>query len=168
MEQLLTNNQIMFTEATNRVMKRNPNATSSMELLLEEVSKEVLDMQLDAFPAMCDLARMENKKKLDTLRHMAAAGIATTGKFDSHHRSETYWSENRGFMHDFEIPSNLYAFMEHFVYKDFWHESNGKVWRPFMKAVCSRTSPITKYEAMNLLIKVKQIYGSNEDVTLTR
>jgi hypothetical protein len=52
--------------------------------------------------------------------------------------------------------------------KDFWSASNAKIWRPFMKTICDRRSPMIAYDAMNLLIKVKQLYGSNSDLSLTR
>ena len=158
-----TRNQILLTQAVNEVVKENPNATDDIEGLMEKVSRRFLNKKLDDFPAICDIARVQNKMKQDELRL-----TAKRGKFDVLNKSETYWSNEGNFMHDYEIPQELYAFMENFVYKGFWSDENAKVWRPFMKKICSRTSPMIAYDAMNLLIKVKQLYGSNADLSLTR
>lgn len=159
----LTRNQILLTNAVNEVMSENPNATDDMEGLIEKVSRKFLNSKLDDFPKICDIARIQNKIKYDEL-----SLTAKRGKFDILNKIETFWSDERNFMHDFEIPQELYSFMVHFVYKDFWTEGNSKVWRPFMKSICSRTSPMIDYDAMNLLIKVKQLYGSNSDLSLTQ
>lgn len=158
-----TRNQQLLTQAVNEVMQESPNATMSVESLLEKVSRNFLNKKLDDFPMICDIARVQNALKREELRL-----TAKRGKFDSHNNTETYWSDERNFMHDYEIPQELYSFMEHFVYKDFWSAENAKVWRPFMKAICDRRSPMIAYDAMNLLIKVKQLYGSNSDLSLTR
>lgn len=162
-DQTLSNNQLLLTAAVNEVMKTDPGAADDPQKLLQKVSREFLNMKLDDFPRMCDVARVQNRIKFDNLR-----GLAKTGKYDMVNATETMWSDDGLFMYDFDIPEDLYNFMVHFVYKDFWAEDNGKVWRRFMKAICSRRSPMIAYDAMNLLIKVKQIYGANADLSLTR
>lgn len=160
----LTRNQLLLNQAVNDVVKENPNATDDIEGLMEKVSRKFLNAKLDDFPRICDIARVQNKMKRDELNGIGAR----RGKFDSVNNTETFWSDEGNFMHDYEIPQELYAFMEHFVYRNFWTDDNAKVWRPFMKAICARNSPMLQYDAMNLLIKVKQIYGSNADMSLTR
>lgn len=160
----LTRNQILLTQSVNEVVLENPNATDDIEGLMEKVSRKFLNKKLDDFPVICDIARVQNKIKREELRSLGAR----RGKFDSINNTETYWSDEGNFMHDYEIPQELYAFMENFVYKDFWSDENSKIWRPFMKKICQRTSPMIAYDAMNLLIKIKQLYGSNADMSLTR
>ena len=46
--------------------------------------------------------------------------------------------------------------MQIFVYKDFWGNENARVWRPFMKKVCSG---MIDYDAMNLFFKLKNYFG---------
>lgn len=159
----LTRNQQLLTQAVNEVVSENPNATDDVAGLLEKVSKNFLNKKLDDFPAICDIARVQNALKREELSQ-----TARRGKFDSVNNTESYWSDERNFMHDYEIPQELYSFMENFVYKSFWAKENDRVWRPFMKKICDRRSPMIAYDAMNLLIKVKQLYGSNSDVSLTR
>lgn len=113
---------------------------------IREVSKKFIEMQIDAFPMYCQVARMQNKIKQDEIRRDGIKGKYT----DSYG-----WSEKHLFKHDYEIPSELYLFMQNLVYKQFWDEDNEKVWRDFMKAICRGDDP------MQLLMKVKMIYGSN-------
>lgn len=160
----LTRNHILLNESVNQVILENSNVTDNMEDFVEKVSRKFLNKKLDDFPMLCDVARVQNKIKRDELESIGAR----RGKFDSVNNSETYWSDEGNFMHDYEIPQELYAFMEHFVYKEFWTDENSRIWRPFMKKICNRNSPMIAYDAMNLLIKVKQFYGSNADTSLTR
>ena len=157
----LTRNQELLNQAVNNVMLEHPNATDSVEGLMEKVAYEFMKNKIDDFPRICDVTFMQNKIKRDELRQ-----TAKRGKFDAANNTETYWSDERNFMHDFEIPQELYCFMQVFVYKDFWSESNDKIWRPFMKKLCDHR--MIAYDAMNLLIKIKQFYGSNSDLSLTR
>lgn len=156
--------KILHVIAVNQVMEENPHATDNMEDFLFKVNKKFLNLKLDDFPRMCDIARIQNKIKFDTLRE---CGV-TNGKFDSSHNVETFWSGDRTFMFDYDIPQELYSFMVVFVYKDFWTDNNAKIWRPFMKKLCARNSAMSYYDAMNLLIKIKQVYGANSDLSLTR
>lgn len=158
----ISRNQHLLNAAVNEVLLECPKANENMEDLLERVSAKFLNMKLDDFPRMCDVARIQNKIKFDNLKDVAKAG-----KYDAANNQTTLWSDDHTFMYDFDIPQELYVFMVNFVYKGFWTEGNAKVWRRFMKALCARDASMTNYEAMNLLIKVKQIYGSNSDITLT-
>lgn len=160
----LTRNQILLAESVNQVMLESSNATDDVEGFVEKVSRKFLNKKLDDFPMLCDVARVQNQIKKEELRDTGAR----RGKFDSMNNSETYWSDQGNFMHDYEIPQELYSFMEHFVYKDFWSDDNSKIWRPFMNKICQRRSPMIAYDAMNLLLKIKQLYGSNADLSLTR
>lgn len=145
----------------NEVMKEDSSAADSPERLLERVSQKFLNQKLDAFPIWCCQMWQDNQNRLKTLRE-----IGTRGKFDIYNNTETYWSNDRSFMSAEDIPKEMYLFMQNFVYRYFWNDE--KVWRPFVRAICNRKSPMIQYEAENLLIKVKQIYGSNTDLSLTR
>lgn len=113
---------------------------------IQAVSKKFIDLQLDAFPMYCQVARMQNKMKQDELKDTGRKGKYT---------DSIGWSEGYTFKHDYEIPSELYLFMQNLVYRDFWSEDNEKVWRKFMKGICMGLDP------MELLMAVKSIYGSN-------
>ena len=140
----------MLAEATNEVMLEKPNAISNLEDFFNRVSKKFLEKKIDDFPRMCQVARVQNKIKLDELQN------SNKGKF-----TDTIgWSENREFKFEFEIPEDLYLFMINLVYKDFWSDENKKVWRAFMNAVCRGDN------AMELLMKTKMIYGPNSDRSL--
>lgn len=118
----------------------------SAEEYIKQVSKRFIELQIDAFPFYCEVARVQNKLKQEEL-----AKYGYKGKY-----TDTMgWSEDRTMKHDFEIPQELYLFMVNLVYKDFWSEDNEKVWRKFMKRICAGDDP------MQLLIWVKTIYGSN-------
>lgn len=113
---------------------------------IKEVSKKFIELQLDAFPMYCQVARVQNKLKQDQLFSEGSKGKYT----DSYG-----WSEKGTFKHDYEIPSELYTFMQNLVYSEFWSEDNEKIWRSFMRAICRGDDP------MELLMKVKMIYGNN-------
>ena len=156
----LTRNQVLLADSVNEVVKDNSSSTDDIQGLIEKVSRKFLNKKLDDFPSICDITFIQNKLKREELSQ-----TAKRGKFDYMNKSETYWSDERNFMHDFEIPQELYCFMQTFVYKDFWTKENEKIWRPFMGKLCK--SRMIAYDAMNMLIKIKQYYGSNMDLSLT-
>lgn len=157
----LTSNQNTLSAIVNEVMKEDPTAADSPERLLERVTTKFLNHKLDMFPVWCCQMWQDNQKRLQRLRE-----IGTRGKFDIHLNTETYWSNDRNFMSAEDVPQEMYIFMQTFVFRGFW--GNEKVWHPFVRAICNRKGPMTQYEAENLLIKVKQIYGSNADLSLTQ
>jgi hypothetical protein len=160
-DQTLSANQLELTSIVNEVMKEDPSAADSPEKLLEKVAAKFLNNKLDCFPIWCCQMWQDNQKRLEFLRE-----AGTRGKFDIWNKTETYWSNDRNFMSAEDVPKEMYLFMQNFVYRNFWGDD--KVWRPFVRAICNRKGPMTKYEAENLLIKVKQLYGSNSDLSLTR
>lgn len=156
----LTASQNELAAIVNEVMKEDSSAADSPEKLLDRVARKFLNQKLDAFPIWCCQMWQDNQNRLKTLRE-----VGTRGKFDMHFNTETYWSADRSFMSAEDVPSEMYLFMQNFVFRGFWRDD--KVWRPFVRAICNRKGPMTQYEAENLLIKVKQIYGSNADLSLT-
>lgn len=157
----LTDNQNALVSIVNEVMKEDPTAAESPEKLLDRVTRKFLNHKLDMFPIWCTQMWMDNQKRLERLREVGKRGL-----YDFHLNQETYWSNDRNFMSAEDVPQDLYIFMQTFVFRGFWRDE--KVWRPFVRAICNRAGPMSKYEAENLLIKVKQIYGSNEDLGLTQ
>lgn len=157
----LTANQNALSAIVNEVMKEDPTAADNPEKLLDRVTRKFLNHKLDMFPAWCCQMWQDNQKRLKLLRE-----TGVRGKFDITNNTETYWSNDRNFMSAEDIPSEMYTFMQTFVFRGFWGDE--RVWRPFVRAICNRKGPMTQYEAESLLIKVKQIYGSNADLSLTR
>ena len=115
---------------------------------IQQVSKRFIEKQIDAFPMICDITRMQNKLAKEENEKYGKKGKYT----DSYG-----WSDGYSFKHDFEIPSELYLFMVNLVYKDFWEEENSKVWRKFMHLILTGTN----YTDMQTLMWAKMIYGSN-------
>lgn len=136
-----------LTHATNEVVKQDKNAGQSIENLVNKVSEKFIETQLNRFPFYCYEARKVNKIKQDLFAAQGNSGG---------------WSEKKDFKFDYEIPRDLYLFMANLVYKNFWEENNEKIWRPFMKSIMQGD------DAMELLIKIKMIYGSNKDLSLTQ
>ena len=152
--------QQILANSVNEVIQQNPNSVDSLDGFIGKVADEFLKRKLDEFPTMCGVMWYENKKKRDIL-----AETAKRGRFDATNNTETYWSDSGEYLIAEDVPKELYIFMQVFVYKHFW--SDDKVCKPFIRAICNRAGPMTNYEAMNLLIKVKQIYGPNSDRSLT-
>lgn len=157
----LTDNQNKLAAIVNEVMKEDSSAADSPEKLLDRVTRKFLSHKLDMFPIWCTQMWMDNQNRLKRLRE-----IGVRGKYDYSLNQETYWSNDRSFMSAEDIPQDMYIFMQTFVFRGFWGDE--KVWRPFVRAICKRKGPMTQQEAENLLIKVKQLYGSNADLSLTR
>ena len=129
-----------LAEAVNAAVEDAPGCTSSLESLVVAVGQKFVEQQLDRFPWYCYEARKENLVARKALRE---AG------------NEQGWSEERTFRLDFIIPRDLYLFMINLVYKEFWAESNERVWRKFMTGVCRGDDP------MDWLKALKIYYGSS-------
>ncbi len=141
-------NESLREKAVVDVMKENSNLsikTNPLEFI-KKVSEKFMENQIDAFPQYCMIARWQNKIKYDELKETSKRGKYT---------NSIGWSEKGEFKFDYEIPEDLYLFMINMVYTDFWSNENAKVWRGFMKAICAGE------DSMQLLMKVKSIYGSN-------
>lgn len=135
-----------FNDAVNQVVKEKPSARFSVEQLVRETSKKFIENKIDAFPAYCAEARRVNALKDKILKEEGNA---------------QGWTDNYHFKLEYEIPRDLYLFMSNLVYKDFWCEENKRVWRAFMSDVMAGVEP------MDLLVKTKMIYGSNESLQKT-
>jgi len=109
--------------------------------------KKFCENKLKAFPYMCDVARTQNYLKWKELQ-----SIGNTGKYTN----SVGWSENRTFKFDYEIPEELYQFMQNLVYQDFWTEENRPIWRKFMKKVCDGMDPAY------ILKWVRSQYGADQ------
>lgn len=121
-------------------------AKTDRNSFLKEVCNQFIQNQVESFPEMCEDARVQNLLKRQELEKN---GIQ--GKYSGSYG----WSEDRQFKFDYDIPENLYLFMQNLVYKDFWSDSNRPIWRKFMKRVVSGDDP------GRLLIWVKSQYGAN-------
>jgi hypothetical protein len=132
----------VLNNSVNEVVAEAPNATENLSDFVNKVSKKFIENKIDSFPAIVAEFRYENMVKQ---KELEAVG------------NEKGWSENKDFMLDYIIPRELYFFMVNLVYRDFWGEENEKVWRPFLKHLMSGDDPL------NLLIRVKAIYGSTAD-----
>lgn len=148
----------LLTDAVNEAVLEKPSITGDMRAFVEAVSKKFIQKQLDDFPRMCDVARFVNLQKRKEYEKYGNKGQFT----------ESYgWSKDGTMFDEFEIPEDLYHFMQNMVYKKFWDNENSRIWRPFMQKICSKHAPMTQYDAMNLLMKIKTYYGPNSDWSLT-
>jgi len=124
--------------------KKNYTVDEALEFI-REVGAKFTEMRVHEFPRICEETRRVNflKKKLHN-------DIGNSGG----------WSGDKTFKFQYEIPPELYSFMTNLVYKDFWKEDERKHWQPFMTAIMNGEDPET------LLVRTKQIYGSNKDQSL--
>lgn len=140
-------NEELRQNAIEEVLKTSPSLRRSPMEFIQKVSQKFLENQLDAFPRYCEIAKWQNFLKWQELKE-----TSTKGKYTD----SMGWSAKREFKFDYEIPEDLYLFMVNLVYKDFWSDSNERVWRKFMKRVCDASMHPT-----DLLVWVKKIYGPN-------
>jgi len=146
MTEQVSMNEALRTQATNEVVNENPGIQNDPLRLIQEISKRFIEKQLDNFPVLCDVARVQNYIKWKELNETGKKGKYT---------GSAGWSEDGNFRFEYEIPNELYLFMVNLVYKDFWTNENSKIWRKFMKKVCDGE------DAYSTLQWVKTIYGPN-------
>lgn len=125
---------------------------TDFEGFVKEVSKRFIENKLDAFPTICEIARMQNLIKRQELEKTGNRG-RFTGKAG--------FSQDGNSFFKYEIPRELYLFMVNLVYWDFWGHENAKVADLFMRKV------IRGDDAMQTLMWVKTIYGPNNQQGLT-
>lgn len=141
-------------DATNAVTKEKPSlVTQDPDAFILAVHKKWIEAKLDDFPRMCQVAMMQNKLKMDEL-----TAHGNKGKYTD----SVGWSNSGDMKWEFDIPQDLYMFMINLVYREFWGKDNERVKRAFMNAICRGDDPITT------LMKVKTLYGSNKDLSLTK
>jgi len=132
--------ETLLEASVNSAVAERPSIVGSLEALVVATAQKFLDAQLDRFPWYCYEART-----LHAARQRAFEAAGNPGG----------WSEDRSFKFDYEIPRDLYLFMVNLVYKDFWAESNERVWRKFMKGICRGDDPADWLRAL------KVYYGSS-------
>lgn len=137
------------SQAINAAVKEKPSITDNIDELIAASHKKFIEMKLDDFPRMCEVARMQNKIRYDELRQTGNVGRFT---------GSVGWSNDGTFQWKFDVPQDLYLFMINLVYKGFWDKDNKKVSDAFMNAICRGDDPMTT------LMKVKTYYGSTKEV----
>lgn len=142
----------ILSESVNEAREKFDPRTD-LQGFIQEVSKIFINKKLDAFPEICEIARVQNHLKRQELEKTGYRG-RFTGK--------TGFSKSGQDMWKYEIPKELYLFMTNLVYWDFWGKENKKIADSFMRRVCRGE------DAMQLLMWVKTIYGANnQDVQIT-
>lgn len=145
----------VLDNAVDTVIKETPHAQENSRDFIERVTNKYIEEKMHSFPQMCDVARIMNIEKQKLLRE-----VGNKGKY-----TDSYgWSNDGSLLSDYDIPQELYNFMKVFVYKDFWGNDNARIWRPFMKKVCSG---MLEYDAMNLFFKLKHYFGNTNLVKVT-
>jgi hypothetical protein len=113
--------------AINEVVRERPGIQHNTEAFIRAVGKRFIEKQVERFPELCEIARVQNLIEWENQRK-----YGKKGKY-----SDSYgWSEDGTFKFDYKIPQELYLFMVNLVHYDFWEESNERVWRKFMKKIC--------------------------------
>jgi hypothetical protein len=141
------NNEAIINNAVDEIVKEAPNSVEDPRALVERVTNRFIKDKINDFPRMCQVAGVMNAEKQRELQEVGRKGKYT----DSYG-----WSEDGSILADYDIPQELYNFMNVFVYKDFWSSDNESVWRPFMSKVCKG---MTNYDAMQLFVKLKRFFG---------
>jgi len=126
-------NEKLRTDSVNEVVKEKPGIQQNPMEFIKAVGRRFLEKQLQNFPYICEVARVQNKLAWENHRKYGKKGRFT----DSYG-----WSEDGTFKFDYEIPQELYLFMINVVYTNFWSEENEHVWRKFMKRICDGEDPM--------------------------
>ncbi len=149
-------NQQIIDKAIDDAVNEKKNIVESPRELVERVTNNFIKAKIDDFPRMCAVAGVMNAEKKKQLME-----IGRKGKF-----TDTYgWTEDGSMLADYDIPQDLYNFMQVFVYKDFWSNSNDRIWRGFMKKICA--SGMTDYDAMSLFAKLQKHFGDTKLVKVS-
>lgn len=127
-------------EANKGLAKSNPTE------FIMEVHKRFCEEKIKDFPRMCEVARVQNMIKWEHLRNNGNKGKYT----DSYG-----WSENGEMKFQFEIPQELYHFMQNLVYSGFWETANKRIADKFMNKLCKGEDPV------RLLAWVRSPYGAD-------
>lgn len=134
-------NNEMRSEAVKDVLAARPGIERDPLELIRAVGKKFLEKQVERFPEICEIARVQNYIAWQDMERYGNRGKYT----------ETYgWSQDGSFQFEYQIPNDLYLFMVNVVYREFW---DGKIWRKFMKMVCDGT------DAYECLAFAKSYYG---------
>lgn len=137
----------ILDNSIDKVIKEAPQSQENQRDFIERVTNAFIEEKIHSFPKMCDVAFIMNKEKQQLLRETSNKGKYT----DSYG-----WSNDGQMLADYDIPQDLYNFMQIFVYKEFWGQENARIWRPFMQKVCNG---MIEYDAMNLFFKLKNYFG---------
>lgn len=119
-------------------------ARSNPTEFIMQVHKKFCERKIQDFPNMCEIARVQNMIKWEDLRKNGNKGKYT----DSYG-----WSDDGEMKFQFEIPQELYHFMQNLVYSGFWENDNKKVADKFMNRLCKGEDPA------RLLVWVRSHYG---------
>ena len=109
--------------------------------------KRFCEKKIEAFPIMCEVARVQNFLRWKELNEHGNKGKYT---------NSSGWSPDGSFKFEYEIPSELHSFMMNLVYEHFWDDDNRRIWKRFMKRVCDGEDP------KQLLIWVRSQYGTEQ------
>lgn len=131
-------------EASRRVVARG--GRFGLIEFWDALTKEALTVWLEYFPRICEEMRQVNAEKWRILNE-----ISEKGKFTG----SSGWSEKGGFKFEYEYTPEFYFFMKNYVYEGFFENDNKRIKQAFMKKI------LRGDDAMETLIRVKKIYGSN-------
>ncbi len=143
-EKLSPSSEDLRNDAVNKTVSKGIKPVD-LDKFLEEVYTQFIINRVEEFPKLCAETRRVNTLKRNHLLEIGNQGG---------------WSPDKSFKFDYEIPTELYSFMVNLVYKNFWEEDCEKHWRPFLDSIMKGEDP----EA--LLVRTKQAFGSNKDLSL--
>jgi len=129
------------SRSTGSLAKHNP------EEFIRKCHEEFCRKKLEEFPRMCEIARVQNFLKWQELN-----AIGNKGKY-----TDSYgWSPDGTMRFQFEIPQELYQFMQNLVFDGFWEQFNKKIADKFMNRLCKGEDPRV------LLSWVRSHYGRDQ------
>lgn len=135
--------------ATQRIMKQGN--CRGVQGFMDRLFEESLKVWLDYFPVICKDVRRVNFEKRKLMME-----ISNKGKF-----TDSYgWSDSGEMKWEYEYTPEFYFFFTNYVYRNFFDKDNKKVVNKFMHALMRGDDPI------ELLVKVKQIYGNNQQKSM--
>jgi len=136
------------TDAINEVSRTTGSlAKHDPESFIRKCHEEFCRKKLEEFPRMCEIARVQNFLKWQELN-----AIGNKGKY-----TDSYgWSPDGTMRFQFEIPQELYQFMQNLVFDGFWEQFNKKIADKFMNRLCKGEDPRV------LLSWVRSHYGKDQ------
>jgi hypothetical protein len=140
-------NDRLKVDSVNTVADRNKDlARTNPTEFVKQCHKEFCRQKLSAFPMYCEIARVQNALKWQELNQSSNKGKYT---------DSMGWSQDGTMRFQFEIPQELYHFMQNLIYEGFWEKHNKKIADKFMNRICKGSDP------NELLVWVRSIYGGD-------
>lgn len=130
-------NEAIRQEAISEVANQHKGIEQDPMSFVKAVGRKFIEKQIERFPELCEVARVQN-----LIAFKNAEKYGKKGKY-----TDSYgWSDDGTFKFEYQIPQELYLFMQNLVNCNFWSSENRRTWTKFMKRICDGENA---YEALH-------------------